>query len=295
MTPPTKRARDTKNDTPTSTGRAYPSLTKMLDQRFAEQTNILQGMVHTSKLEILSTMNARFEEFRQNYTSLSEKVQVLEASVQRITNMELVQRTLQAALSDVNDELHLLRDKVAKHENALVSCELRIHGVPACDNENLIDLFYKLCASAKIAKPSISSIRRLKPQRNNKITDGAILVKLASPQIRNDTLRLLAEFRKSTKKQLSLKHVGFDSTAPIYVNEQLTQSNHKILNTAIRIKKHNNNIHSVFTRRGIVNITLHKNSAAIPIYTLHNCMSCQNLMLPFSILIPIMLPLSMPT
>jgi len=242
----------------------------MLDQRFAEQADILKGMVQKSKVEILDAMNARFEEFRLSYAALSKKVQVLEAAVQRITEKETEIDTYLSSLSNVNAELQLLHDKVAKHENALVACELRIHGVPAQDGENLEQSFYKLCSAADIAKPVIQSIRRLKQMHNNKITDGAIIVKLATPQMRNNILRSLAEFRKRTpKQQLSLQHMGYNSTASIFVNEQLTQNNHQILNSANRMKKQKHNpIQSVFTRRGIVNIVLHEHEGAIQIYSL---------------------------
>jgi len=50
-------------------------------------------------------------------------------------------------------------------------------------------------------------------------------------------MRAIAVHRQTTKSQLSLQLIGFDSPALIYLNEQLTKTNYEMFKHALRIKK----------------------------------------------------------
>jgi len=62
-------------------------------------------------------------------------------------------------------------------------------------------------------------------------------------------LRAIGVHRQTTKSQLSLQLIGFDSPALIYL--QLTKTNYEIFKHAMRLKKQNR-VAAVFTRRGDV-------------------------------------------
>jgi len=64
-------------------------------------------------------------------------------------------------------------------------------------------------------------------------------------------MRAIAVHRQTTKSQLSLQLIGFDSPALIYLNEQLTETNYEIFKHALRIKKQKS-VAAVFTLRGDV-------------------------------------------
>lgn len=71
------------------------------------------------------------------------------------------------------------------------------------------------------------------------------------PYDKNFVLKNVAMFRKSSKSKLSLKHAGFDSDTPFYINENLTNHNYKIFKNTMKLKKQKH-LKSVFTTRGLV-------------------------------------------
>jgi len=186
-------------------------------------------------------------------------------------------------LDTLHDEIVLLKRKFAKQENAAVACELRLHGVPETENENLTELLKQLCDSLEIPLPEICEVKRLKINTNRptnaqntentepRSTDATninlssnthssttvsqiitpILIKLSTPQSKHNFLFNLAKFRRDNNDNLRLKHMGFESDKEIYINEQLTKANHKILKSAVGMKK-KKLLWSVFTRNGIV-------------------------------------------
>ena len=211
--------------------------------------------------------------------------------------LELMQDNINIAkqtLETMHNEILLLKRKFAKQENAAVASELRLHGVPETDNENLTGLLEKLCQSLKIPLPEICEVKRLKGNSNRSTnaqnlqnTEGTespstdatnntssnthspqlitpIIIKLSSPQSKHSFLHNLAKFRRDNNEILRLKHMGFESEKEIYINEQLTKANHKILKTAVGMKK-KKSLWSVYTRNGIIFVKKRQNENAIRI------------------------------
>lgn len=77
-------------------------------------------------------------------------------------------------------------------------------------------------------------------------------------------LKLLAEYRKSKKKQLTLRDIGLDSDKNIYLNESLTYAARSLLHKAVQMKRHKQ-IFSVFTRHGDVIVKCSSNDRGIKI------------------------------
>ncbi|KAI8126713.1 hypothetical protein CVS40_3335 [Lucilia cuprina] len=130
-------------------------------------------------------------------------------------------------------------------ENSVVATDLRINGIPFNKNENLLKLFESLCHLLNINSPAVKSIYRLQ-NNNNKIntysSDAVIMFKLFSSYDKNFTLKTLAKFRNDR---------------PFYVNENLTLSNHKFLQLALRLKN-TGKLFLFFTKRGLVYDKLNK-------------------------------------
>jgi len=250
--PATKRARDSGSETPKSC-RSFTSLTAMLDQRFAEQTKNLEGMLRTSNDELIRSMSKQFESLRQEFGLLSERVNHLEATVRVIEIADSDLNTVKDELTAVKAELQNLKDAANKNENLSIASELRIHGVPADEQENLTNLFNKICTAANAPPPIIKSIKRLKNSNNSTVVDGPIHVKLSSPRAKKSLLRSIAVLRRDKKTELALNHIGFESNTRIYINEQLTKHNYSILKAAVKMKKQNK-FHAVFTRNGICQV-----------------------------------------
>lgn len=74
-----------------------------------------------------------------------------------------------------------------------------------------------------------------------------------SPYDKNFFLKNFHQFKKATKSYLKLNHIGQNSNKQIYINENLSNSNYKILQEAIQLKKRKF-IASAYTFRGLVYI-----------------------------------------
>lgn len=90
---------------------------------------------------------------------------------------------------------------------------------------------------------------------------------MSSPREKKSLLRSIAVLRRDKKTELALNLIGFESTAPIYVNEHLTKHNYTILKAAIDLKKQKK-LHAVFTRHGICHVKCKSKDNAISI----NCL-----------------------
>lgn len=180
------------------------------------------------------------------------------AVTERVTKLETV-------VSDVEllkSELGSLKAQLAKQENLAVSCDLRLHGIPFVEKENLLSMFQYLCNTIGITPPNVKSIFRLNVgnfnSNNRKKPDGIIIIKLATPYDKNFILKSIANFKKSTHDLLRLHHAGFESDVPIYVNESLTKDNHTILQAAIGLRKRKQ-LTAAFTLRGLVHVKFSDN------------------------------------
>lgn len=224
------------------------TLYESMDERFSQMSSLISDhenkiaeLITKSEESLLNEIDKRFSEIKEEMDvklcQLSERVSKLEYEQQNKINL--------------NSEIHQLKKQLAHQENVNVSTNIRICGVPYLNNENLYEIFEKLCASFNLAVPYIKSIYRVKDRRNT--VDGVIMVKLFASQERNTLLRAIAGHIRENKKQLSLHMIGFNVDTPFFVNEDLTNNNYKTLQAAIKLKRRKLLL-SAFTLRGIVYI-----------------------------------------
>lgn len=234
-------------------------LMELLDKRFEKQFQLITTTIETSikntEDRIVSQMNEKINEIeikinmvenrllnemdKRNLDIMSEVHTVSE----RVTDLE----TVCTEVKLLKTEIKMLKSQMQRQENLAVSCDLRINGIPFRNNENLHDIFDGICYALNISTPSYKSIFRLQNKNNKEQNspDAVILVKLLSPYDKNFVLKSLALFRKTNKSQLCLHHIGFErdnnfdnnSIRKIYVNENLTSANFKILQAAIDLRK----------------------------------------------------------
>ena len=169
------------------------------------------------------------------------------------TRLNVVVNELEDVISTQDAALTALKKHVLKHENLSVASDLRIDGTPFEANENLYDIFNNICHAIGITPPIVKSIFRIKPRNQNTRTqtDKTIIVKLYTPTDKNNLLYNASKFRRNNNCTLSLRHAGFQSDEPIYVNENLTKANHNILKAALQLKQ-KNQLHAAYTHRGLV-------------------------------------------
>lgn len=165
----------------------------------------------------------------------------------------------------LKSEVSVLKDKILRQENKLVSRDLRINNIPLQDNENIHMLFTKLCDAVNVAPPAVDSIFRQR-QTSSGRADSDIIVKFKTAYDRNGILKAIAAFCRSTRNNLRLNILGFNSDATFYVRECLTAANYANLKLAVSLKKQNK-LCAAFTRRGLVHVKTSENSALICIDT----------------------------
>jgi len=117
-------------------------------------------------------------------------------------------------------------------------CDLRVHGVPYVESEDLKALFQKLCFNLQLTPPpKVSDIFRARKSQQTH-GDPVIIIKLLNSREKIKLLGQIGVYRREHKKQLSLQVLGFNSEAIIYVNEQLLKEHYLIIKEPTRMKKH---------------------------------------------------------
>lgn len=178
----------------------------------------------------------------------------------------------------LKNDIENLKLKVQRQENNTVASDLRLNGVPYVENENLLRIFNDICKVLNTTTPAIKSIFRLRNQNNkreNISPDAVIIVRMWSPYDKNFFLKTLSIFKKNNKDfNFRLRHIGFNSDSPLFVNENLTQTNYQILQAAVRLKRQKR-IHSAFTIRGMVHIKQHPDDRAFRIDEIDQLSSLQ--------------------
>lgn len=154
----------------------------------------------------------------------------------------------------LKDDLKKLKVYVQKQENSIVACDIRITGVPSNKDENLYTFYEKICEAVKISPFAVKTIYRVvRTKRRKNIEDADIIVKFLSPYERNYFLNIITSYMKSTEDVLRLNLIGFDSSTPFYINENLTPDNHRILIRARHLKREGK-ISSAYSYRGLIYI-----------------------------------------
>lgn len=228
--------------TPISSHNKSPKIIQLIEAKFLKQNEI---MIANIKESVKTSVDEALRGIEEKILTISLRVEELSDKMKMIENK-------QQDIQVIHNELQMLKQKISQQENLKVSCNLRLCGIPSHQNENLPIILQNICNSLNVMPPNIKSIQRLKQNKNfTTTTDGVILVKLFSPQERNNILKAANIFKRQNKTQLPLRLAGFDTDVSFFINEDLTNTNYKILKAALNIKK-KKLISAAFTLRGLV-------------------------------------------
>lgn len=242
-----------------------------LKELFKESEARLLNQLEKILCDKLSEIRLDIDDVRQRVTNLeTEAIQQKLATEHKISELqkEIVNametannvNTVSSESVELKTEITNLRNKLSQNENLAVACDLRIDGIPYNNNEDLYMIFSTMCSNLNIQTPHIKAIYRLKNKNNSPAP--TILAKMMSPYEKNFFLKTVANYRRRNKDLLRLYLINFDANNPFYVNENLSQTNYKIFNKALKMKKEQIFL-SVFTMRGIVHVV--KNETDQPI------------------------------
>ncbi|KAH8349009.1 hypothetical protein KR084_008982 [Drosophila pseudotakahashii] len=210
-------------------------------RRFLEQADFISTKIGESEQRILQMLHDRIEGLNRDMQSLLQRVEQLEKQSDDVRGLRV--------------HVGNLEKKLADQSTSTVAHDIRLHGVPFVQGESLRSLFNTLSFSIGVTPaPRLRDIFRVKPaNRANTIVDPIIIVKLDNQSEKIRLLHAAATFRREAKQQLTLRLMGFDSDALIYLNEQLTKENYNIFKEAMKMKKHKL-LTAVFCRRSLVHV-----------------------------------------
>lgn len=221
----------------------------------------MKTLIHESEVRMIKEFDKRFDLL---------KIDILNIT-QRVTRLE----TVADDIASLKDEVSKLKIQMQRQENSLIAFDLRINGIPYRKDEDLYGVFTTICNTLNINTPAVKSIYRLQ-NFNNKHKDDSpnavIMVKLFSPYDKNFILKSIANFRKRVKTPLLLRHIGENCDLPFYVNENLTSSNFKILQSAEGLKKAKR-LKSVFTMRGLIYIKINSDEDPVRLDSLEDLLN----------------------
>lgn len=239
----TKTPRLSNNDSPFK-------LINLVDKRFESMQELLKTMFHESESRLEKMFETKINDLKREIQSLNQRVTKLETCVNDVENLK--------------GEIQTLKSQLQRQENSQIAADLRINGIPYHREENLLEVFKSICDTLQINTPPVKSIYRMHNQNRGRVytTDAVIIVKLFSAYEKNFILKTLASFRKANKSNVLLNYIGYDSDAPLYINENLTAHNHKIFRSAIELKKMKK-IFASFTIRGLVYIKIEERDKPI--------------------------------
>ena len=234
---------------------------KLIESKFKELNDSINTKmekvsknINTSKSEILGEISAQIADLHSKFNIITNRVKELELKINECD-------TLRA-------EINILKEKAEKQDSIAISSEIRINGIPSNKNENLYDVFKRICHVINIPTPNIQTIFRVKNKNNTQYNDGPIIVKLSSSYERNFLMRSFAVHRRQKRTLLTLEHIGLNSNQPIYINENLTKTNNTIMKAASKYKRENK-FHAAYSLRGMVFIRISNNDAPLLIKSLN--------------------------
>lgn len=228
---------------------------QIIDKKFEQQNENLKRLISESESRLSAQINERMDALSKEFDNIKERVNKLE--------------TVTCEIETMKTEMQLLKSQIKSQQNSIVASDLRINNIPYVSNENLYEIFQDICNTIDTPVPSINSIYRLK-NSNNKLKqnslDAVIIVKLMSPYDKNFFMKTLSDFRKRNKNfSFTLRDIGIDSASKFYVNENLTYTNYKILQSAVKLKKQNL-LQAAFTLRGLVYVKISTDDKPICIW-----------------------------
>ncbi|KAL7732910.1 hypothetical protein ACLKA6_006031 [Drosophila palustris] len=225
-----------------------PQLIELINQRFDEQANHISCSVREAEERILREIADKFE---SKLLSLSEELAKLG---QRVEELEERNGKVSELCSKVEELEAKLQAKTIADAEASIANDVRVHGVPSLENENLKTLLNTLFYSLGLTPPPRikESFRvKLREHTHNVVVDPVIIIKFESRRDKVMLLQRVGDVRRQTKQPLSLELLGIQSQAPFYINEQLTKCNYNIFKEAMKMKKRKV-LSAVFTRRALV-------------------------------------------
>lgn len=205
-----------------------------LDSVKTDFRNVLQ------KIEALSKNMVTIEE-SINFCSdsIDDFSSKLESAVKKISVMENKIEFYEQKCNKLEKEVNFLKGNICNAEQASMMNNIEISGVPKTANENVSEII-KIIAKVLNCEIKPSDILHSFRGKSYKNKDGNIFVQFSSKTVK-DLLLNNIKLRHKNKNPLTGKHLHSSfKDSNIYINDQLTHYNKKLLWTAKEVAKNYN-------------------------------------------------------
>ncbi|KAL7724724.1 hypothetical protein ACLKA6_019793 [Drosophila palustris] len=136
MVPPAKRIRE-KTSTDLKAGNSSDVLPvkiiELINQRFAEQAELITSNMRGMEDRIMGILNERLTSMGGDMRLLTQRVEQLEREV--------------ADFRSLKDQVGQLKSIAESQHSQSIACDLRLHGVPFFQGENVKTLFHSTATS----------------------------------------------------------------------------------------------------------------------------------------------------
>jgi hypothetical protein len=212
---------------------------------------------------------AFMEELKAGQESLRAEIVQFRAEVNDLN------RQFSERLFGVEERVKVHSEAINENRNEInrlkVAREIVITGIPKTTNENVSDIFNRICAHLGYESnlPSVFVHRftyKKRDESNTPQTDktDAPPISVEFSFVREKQLFLNRYFKSA---DLDLSHLGMVNKKRIYINERLTKIDMQIKKKAIELKKEGK-LYSVSTRDGCVHVRITQTSEFLPINSL---------------------------
>lgn len=224
----------------------------------------------------LSDVQREVKDLGGKFNSLKKDVDELTKSVQFLSDTHDEQVGLnddvKKSLSNLNSEnqnlrsqIFVLEGKMDQLEQQARDCNVELQCVPENKNENILTIVQQMASivTCDLSDQNILSYHRVPKVDSKSQRTRSIVVKLASPRIRDDLLASVKRFnKKNPQNKLNTSHLGFaGQISPVYVVEHLSLKNKK-LHAATRLAAKEKKYEFVWIRNGRVFVRKNNESPA---------------------------------
>lgn len=194
---------------------------------------------------VRSEMEPLISELKQDFTQTTDLI----CAEQRDLKAEIKEKgKIISSLKDdnlrLNDSLRKIESKMTQMESISRASNVELHAVPEFKNENLIEIFKKLCDVVNVSMDqfSIQSCRRVAVRITSSDRPRNILITLKSPRERDLVISAVHRYNKSHKDQpLASGHLGISGVSHrIYAAENLSLETRALFAETRKVAKENN-------------------------------------------------------
>ena len=248
-----------------------PGWKEFLVKQLGEQSAYIENSIKTMETKIEAKLDVKLNAIQHDLQNVKSEMETVS------DNLNMRMDNFEAKFNELSHTVVMNRETIERMPKVN---GLAISGVPYQQDEELSVYFDRMCAKLGINPMNAVDFMRYKSMSKRPTNEAMEIDNNADQQFshtfvvqfvfksqRDDFFgAYLSTLKKTPAEQLTLKDIGLESDKRIYVNENLTRSNHLLRKEAKRMKRRGF-IHNVVTRNGAVFIKRRANAKNEFIYS----------------------------